>query len=181
MELLSHFYSHKLSLIRYIFQAINFNVVMVHIQIRQLYKKHMTRQQKLNELQKRKTAVVENFRTAISYCGTKKLEDFERRFADGTTTVKSIQDASEQVELAQKKLSETEAEIVKLRADTEQLNRDLVKVIKQRPKHIYVCSRIRKCTHTYTRALLCAASGRADRVFTSRIQVPWHARQQTRP
>ena len=155
---------------------------MVHIQIRQLYKKHMTRQQKLNELQKRKTAVVENFKAALSFdCGTNELKGFKQKFADGITTVKSIQDASEQVELTQNKLSETKKEIAKLRVKTKKLNRELVKVIKQRPKHICVCSHIRKCTHTHTRALLCAASGRADRVFTSRIQVPWHARQQTRP
>ena len=110
---------------------------------------HETCKQRLNELQRHKSSLVQSLHAALSECGVEDFSAFEKEIEHGTTTVKSLQAALSDVKLAQKAVDETKIELQTLRNETGSLKQQLRKVMDVKPSRLF--SSLDKFVHKASR------------------------------
>ena len=91
---------------------------------------HAARQKRLDELQSRRRSLAKSFRVALSERDASNLSAFEKEIEGVSTAVKSLEDVTAGVELAQQAVHETALELQTMKEETETLTRQLEKVIR---------------------------------------------------
>ena len=92
---------------------------------------HAARQKRLDELQSHRRSLAQSFRAALSERDTSNLSAFKTEIKDVVSTaVKSLEDVTDGVELAQQAVDETTLELQTMKEETETLARQLKKVIR---------------------------------------------------